>query len=83
MRSAAFYLFCSAVITLLLLSILNIANYSQKQKVLGITTNPPLEYWQNLVRKNPTYFEGWLELYSLTGDESYLNEAKRIKPNYF
>ncbi len=63
-----------SVVLLLLLSMLNIQNLSHKKnlKVLGISAGQDLteiknkiNYWEELVSKNPTYYDGWIELYKL------------------
>lgn len=77
------------VILILMLSIFNLRLYISEQKVLGTKTEQntqidrDLVYWREFLEKKPTYFDGWIELYSITGDENYLQKAKEIKPNYF
>jgi len=59
-------------------------------KVLGIKTentvnemktSNQINFWREFVSQNPGYYEGWMELYNLTGESSYLNKAREIDPN--
>jgi hypothetical protein len=40
-----------------------------------------VNFWKEFTSQNPQYYEGWSELYNLTGDTNYLNKAKEIDPN--
>lgn len=76
-RPAMFLLFCTATITLLLLSALNIENYLTPKEVLGIETeNKEEAFWNEFLEKNPDYIPGWIEL-------GRLDKVKQIDPNYF
>ena len=46
-----------------------------------IETEKQINFWVNLMSENPQYYEGWAELYNLTGNESYLTKAREIDPN--
>ena len=46
-----------------------------------VDTSKETMFWQEFVSINPQYYEGWAELYNLTGDENYLTKAKEIDPN--
>jgi len=52
--------------------------------VLGteVDTSREVTFWQEFVSENPLYYEGWLELYNLTGENEFLNKAKEIDPNH-
>lgn len=63
---------------------LNIQNLSVKKNtnVLGITVEQDLteikqdkQYWEDLVSKNPTYYDGWIELYKLNLNLGDYNSA--------
>lgn len=46
-----------------------------------VDTSREVTFWQEFESKNPQYYEGWMELYNLTGESNYLNKAKEIDPN--
>lgn len=59
-------------------------------KVLGIRTennvnevevSKQINFWKGFMSENPLYYEGWMELYNLTGGSEYLNKAREIDPN--
>ncbi len=59
-------------------------------RVLGIKTentvneaevSKQINFWKGFVSQNPGYYEGWIELYNLTGENNYLSKAKEIDPN--
>jgi len=51
--------------------------------VLGtkVDISKEVGFWQEFVSENPLYYEGWMELYNLTGENSYSSKAKEIDPN--
>lgn len=74
------YLYCLAIIILLLVAGLNIDKFFSNQKVLGEKTDitPLLDekaYWQDLVDKNPTYIDGYLQLAKVDIEAGNRNEA--------
>ena len=46
-----------------------------------VDTSREVMFWQEFVLENPQYYEGWIELYNLTGKDEYLNKAKGVAPN--
>ncbi len=80
-KELTFLLYITFVFLILLLSIFNLQNINKKPvvKVLGIedeVTYDDKSFWQDLVVKNPTYRDGWIEL-------RRLDKIKEIDPNYF
>lgn len=93
-----FFCSCCAAILILSLSVVNLIPVFQQNKVLGAKseTSPlsfqdeiqEISFWKNILSKNPTYSEGWLELARLSlqiGDkhEAVLafEKAEEINPN--
>jgi len=72
-----FFIFV-AVITLLLLSALNIENYLAPKEVLGIEAQEPNndEFWTKFLEENPDYIPGWVEL-------GRWDKVKQVDPNWF
>ena len=88
---------CCAAIILLTLVGVNLNHYLSNNQVLGATTNSQIKnyeslseekiYWQNFLKENPGYIDGWLELTQINLDmsdklaakESY-NNAREIDP---
>lgn len=84
-----FYLGLSTI-SLLLLSAFLIKLHLSDRKVLGAETqtivssteaSKEIVFWQDFLTKNPKYYEGWVELYNLTGRVEYLIKAGEIDPN--
>lgn len=87
------YIYCLALILLLLVAGVNTNNYISSRKVLGATTDyspikNEIEYWQRVIDKSPTYVDGYLELARLNlevgykkGAEYYINKAIELDPN--
>lgn len=76
-----FLLSCMAVITILLLTSFNLANYLAPKKVLGIETNTEeilkeKDFWNKFLSKNPEYLPGWLEI-------GRLDKVYEINPNFW
>ena len=69
-------LYITFVFLILLLSIFNLQNINKKSvvKVLGVEDDK--SFWQDMVTKNPTYRDGWIEL-------GRLDKIREIDPNYF
>ncbi|HUC94618.1 MAG TPA: hypothetical protein VMR19_01245 [Candidatus Saccharimonadales bacterium] len=65
------------VIFVLILSAVNIENYTAPKKVLGVETKVNSEdvFWQDFLNKNPSYIPGLIE----TGK---IDKAREIDPNY-
>ncbi len=78
-----FFYICLFTITLLFFSAFYLKIYLNKKVVLGteVDTSREVTFWQEFESKNPQYYEGWMELYNLTGESNYLNKAKEIDPN--
>lgn len=76
-QPAIYIFFYVAVITLLLLSALNIENYLAPKEVLGVETEKPSseEFWSKFLTENPDYVPGWIEL-------ERWDKVKQIDPNY-
>lgn len=78
-----FFYLCIFTITFLFFSVFYLKIYLNKRVVLGTKADSSEEiaFWQEFVSENPQYYEGWLELYNLTGDTNYLSKAGGIDPN--
>lgn len=86
-----YLLTCTGIITILLLTSLNLNSYlHRKKQVLGIESDPnhELKFWQEIVNKNPTYRDAWLEIAKISsrvGETNLttdaLEKAKVIDPN--
>lgn len=95
-KGVLFLCSCCAVFLLLLLSGLNLNSYLIRQKVLGTKAAVPSEstitqeklFWENFLKENPTYFDGWIELAKINIKLGNQNEARdallkaeKINPN--
>jgi hypothetical protein len=96
-KHSIYFLLCISVVVLLLLSALNISEYFLHKQVLGAETKNisnqaellnEREFWEKFLEKNPTYYEGWIELANielLLGNtdisSNYILKAKEINPN--
>ncbi len=73
-KDLQFLLYINVVVIVLLLSIFNLSQKPKKQvQVLGAETN--YSYWEELVKKHPTYRDGWVEL-------GRMDKVYEIDPNY-
>ena len=97
-KNLKFFLEHFTIIFILTLAILNLQTYfnnSQKTlSILGTSVDTSeiikeKDYWVEIVSKNPSYIDGWLELYkleTLLGNvdkaTGALNTAISINPNY-
>lgn len=72
-----FLFFSLSIITLLLLSALNIKNFLTPKAVLGIEDVNTINenYWKEFLVDNPDYIPGWIEL-------GRFDKVKQIDPNY-
>ncbi len=70
-------LYINLIIIVLLLSIFNLRSTQKKEvKVLGVKViNDDRVYWENLVSKNPTYRDAWVEL-------DRMDKVRQIDPNF-
>ena len=68
------FFYIAGVVFIILLTMINIQNLYKPQSitVLGASTevdhnelNEFKKYWEELVTKHPTYYEGWMELYKI------------------
>lgn len=87
------YSYCLAIIVLLTIASINLNNYLNSQKVLGASVDAsPLQneknYWQDLVSKNPSYVDGYLQLAKVSVElgntneaQSFINKAISLDPN--
>lgn len=95
-KDNSFYVFFFtrlAVLVVLLLTIVNLNKIFEHRKVLGVqidteSVNKQRIYYEGLVKENPTYVDGYLELAKLSsfvgdreGEKSYLKIAYSISPN--
>lgn len=46
-----------------------------------IGVSKQVNFWKDFTFQHPEYYEGWMELYGLTGEDTYLNKARVIDPN--
>jgi hypothetical protein len=74
---STFAFYSVLVITLLLLSALNIQVYLQPKVVLGVETETNTDdvFWANFLEEHPNYIPGWIEL-------GRFDKVKQIDPNY-
>lgn len=82
------YLYIAASVFLLILSLLNLQKYTSIPKVLGVQVEYDMnevldskKYWEELVSKNPTYYDGWQQLYEinlLLGNYEEASYAKSV-----
>lgn len=86
-----FFYICLFTITVLFLTTFALKLRQINTNVLGTKTesvvdeveiSKQVKFWKEFTLQNPTYYEGWVELYNLTGESSYLNKAKEIDPNH-
>lgn len=94
-KEIIFFCSCCAAIIVLLITGFNLQSYLTQDRVLGTKTEneptPPNQekiFWENFLKDNPRYFDGWLELariYDEEGNieakEQALNYAQDINPN--
>lgn len=89
-EAISFFYLCIFTITILFLSAFAFKLHQINLKVLGlrtenvvneVETTKQINFWKGFVSQNPQYYEGWMELYNLTGETNYLNKAKEIDPN--
>lgn len=68
------FFYIAGFVFIILLTMINIQNLYKPQSitVLGASTeidhsqlNESKKYWEELVTKHPTYYEGWMELYKI------------------
>lgn len=78
-----FFYLCIFTITFLFFSAFYLKIHLNKKVVLGTKADDSEEiaFWQAFVSENPQYYEGWTELFNLTGDTGYLIKAEGIDPN--
>lgn len=69
------FIYTLIAISILLLSAFNLRSNKQEIQVLGAQVEDNQKYWEELVKKHPTYIEGWLEL-------GRLDKVREIDPNY-
>ena len=82
-----------SVLVILLLTIININKIFENKKVLGVqidtnSVNQQKIYYDNLVKQNPTYMDGYIELAKISSflgdresEKNYLKLAYNINPN--
>ncbi len=84
------FLLSGGAILLLFITFLNLSIKNEKVVVLGVKTSPieELSYWQELVAKNPTYRDGYIqiarieiEMGDVEASSVALQTAKAIDPN--
>ncbi len=82
-----------SVLIILLLTIVNINKIFENKKVLGVqidntSVNEQKIYYENLVKQNPSYMDGYIELAKISSflgdresEKNYLKLAYNISPN--
>lgn len=87
------YLSCLAVVFILTLTTLNINKFLNDRKVLGVAVDnekilTEKEYWLGVVKDNPTYIDGYLELAKVDVElnlneeaKNYIQKAYSLQPN--
>lgn len=73
-KDLQFLLYINIAVIILLLSIFNLSQKPKRQvQVLGAETNN--SYWEELVKKHPTYRDAWVEL-------GRMDKVEEIDPNF-
>ncbi len=73
-KDLQFLLYINIVVIILLLSIFNLSQKPKREiQVLGAETNNL--YWEELVKKHPTYRDAWVEL-------GRMDKVEEIDPNF-
>ena len=95
-KEILFFCSCCAAVIVLLITGINLQSYLTPNQVLGTKAEVagPSEneqekiFWENFLKDNPRYFDGWLELAriydeegNLEAKEKALNYAREINPN--
>ncbi len=82
-KNLSFFYITLFLISGLFLTTFYLNIHLSKPKVLGIKSNTSREFmfWNMFTQENPQYYQGWIELYNLTGEKEYLNKAFKIDPN--
>jgi hypothetical protein len=85
-----FFYLCILTITALFLSVFAFKLQQINLNVLGVKTESvtneieitiQTNFWKEFTSQNPGYYDGWMELYNLTEEDTYLLKAKAIDPN--
>lgn len=80
------------VILVLTLAFANLRAYFTPKMILGLGTEVKREeekvFWEDFLKKNPTYIDGWIELAQILNEQldkegalKAINAAKNIDPN--
>ena len=73
-KNLQFLLYINIAVIVLLLSIFNLSLKPKHQvQVLGAETD--ISYWEELVKKHPTYRDAWVEL-------GRMDKVEEIDPNF-
>ena len=73
-KDLQFLLYINIAVIILLLSIFNLSQKPKREtQVLGAETNN--SYWEEMVKKHPTYRDAWVEL-------GRMDKVEEIDPNY-
>ena len=73
-KDLQFLLYINIAVIILLLSIFNLSQKPKREtQVLGAETNN--SYWEETVKKHPTYRDAWVEL-------GRMDKVEEIDPNY-
>lgn len=67
-------IYINLAILVILLSIFNLQT-KKKDQITVLGANDDLTYWEELVKKHPTYRDGWVEL-------GRIDIVKQIDPNF-
>lgn len=58
-----------------MLSVFNLKSKPIKNKIVVLGAETDNSFWEDIVKKHPTYRDGWLEL-------GRIDKVKQIDPNY-
>lgn len=73
-KDLQFLLYINIAVIILLLSIFNLSQKPKREtQVLGAETNN--SYWEEMVKKHPTYRDAWVEL-------GRMDKVEEIDPNF-
>ena len=95
-KEILFFCSCCAAVIVLLITGINLQSYLTPNQVLGTKAEVagPSEneqekiFWENFLKDNPRYFDGWIELAKIYAEEgnsqakeNALKRASEINPN--
>lgn len=68
-------IYINLAIIVLLLAFFNIQNINEKRQITVLGASTDNSYWEEMVKKHPTYRDAWVEL-------GRMDKVLEIDPNY-